>query len=202
VVQKVKKEMTTQTTPRWSPSAIVWISVLFIMASFQTWRGAYVDGVLFYALVTMLVIDRITGGRLVLMKKPVVAPKVITLGITGVLGVILVLAPRHSWIDLVAFIAIGVTVLIVAWEPYEQRNQRPEQSLHRSMWFWSLAAFFLCLWEATAFVLSVSLPNGIENFPTISVLLDPFVENVWGRIVFVGLWLAAGYGLLRFWRKT
>lgn len=176
--------------------------MLFIMASFQTWRGAYVDGVLFYALVAMLVIDRITGGRLVLMKKPVVAPKVITLGITGVLGVILVLAPRHSWIDLVAFIAIGVTVLIVAWEPYEQRNQRPERSLHRSMWFWSVAAFFLCLWEATAFVLSVSIPNGIENFPTISVLLDPFVENVWGRILFVGLWLAAGYGLLRFWRKA
>jgi hypothetical protein len=60
----------------------------------------------------------------------------------------------------------------------------------------------LCVWEATAFILSVTTPNGIENFPTISVLLDPFVENLWGRVVFVGLWLAAGYGLLRFWRKS
>ena len=202
MVQKVHKDMTTQTTPQWSLSAILWIAVLFIMASFQTWRGAYVDGILFYALVAMLVIDRITGGRIILIKKPVVAPKVVTLGITGVLGIILVLAPRHSWIDLVAFIAIGVTVLIVAWEPYEQKNQRPHLSLLRSMWFWSMAAFSLCLWEATAFILSVTVPNGIENFPTISVLLDPFVENVWGRIVFVGLWLAAGYGLLRFWRKA
>ena len=196
----------TETTgvrpPRWSVGAILWMSVLTIMATFQTWRGAYIDGILFYAIVLMLVVDRITGGQIVILKKPIVAPKIITLGITGVLGAVLVLAPRHSWIDLAAFIAIGVTVLIVAWEHYEVRVKRPRQALIRSMWFWSLAAVAICLWEATAFVLSVTMPGGNENFPTISVLLDPFVENMWGRIVFVGLWLAAGYGLLRFWRKS
>ena len=196
----------TETTgvrpPRWSVSAILWMSVLTIMATFQTWRGAYIDGILYYAIVLMLVVDRITGGQIVILKKPIVAPKIITLGITGVLGAVLVLAPRHSWIDLAAFIAIGVTVLIVAWEPYEVRVKRPRQALIRSMWFWSLAAVAICLWEATAFVLSVTLPGGNENFPTISLLLDPFVANMWGRIVFVGLWLAAGYGLLRFWRQS
>lgn len=195
-------QTTGVTTPRWSVSAILWMSVLTIMATFQTWRGAYVDGILFYAIVAMLVIDRLTGGRIVLIKKPIVAPKIITLGITGVLGAVLVFAPRHSWIDLIAFIAIGVTVLVVAWEPYEVRVKSPRQALVRSMWFWSLAAVAICLWEATAFVLSVTMPAGNENFPTISVLLDPFVENIWGRFVFVGLWLAAGYGLLRFWRKS
>ena len=188
--------------PRWSLSAILWICVLGIMAGFQTWRGAYVDGILFFALVAMLVLDRLTGGQIVIFKKPIVAPKAITIGITGVLGVVLVLAPRHSWIDLAVFIAIGVTVLIVAWEPAPERVKRPRKALHRSMWFWSMAAVVLCLWEATAFVLSVTVPNGNENFPTISVLLDPFVENQWGRLVFVGLWLAAGYGLLRIWRKS
>lgn len=188
--------------PRWSLSAILWICVLVIMAGFQTWRGAYVDGILFFALVAMLVLDRLTSGQIVILKRPIVAPKVVTLAITGVLGVVLVLAPRHSWIDLVAFIAIGVTVLIVAWEPAPERVKRPKKAMLRSMWFWSMAAVALCLWEATAFVLSVTVPNGNEYFPTISVLLDPFVESMGGRIVFVGLWLAAGYGLLRFWRKS
>lgn len=188
--------------PRWSLSAILWICVLGIMAGFQTWRGAYVDGILFFALVAMLVLDRLTGGTIVILKRPIVAPKVITLGITGVLGVVLVLAPRHSWIDLVAFIAIGVTVLIVAWEPAPERVKRPRKAMLRSMWFWSMAAVALCLWEATAFILSVTVPNGYLYFPTISVLLDPFVETLGGRMVFVGLWLAAGYGLLRFWRKS
>ena len=187
--------------PRWSLSAVLWISVLAIMAGFQTWRGAYVDGVLFFALVAMLIIDRLTGGRIILMKQPVVAPKVVTLAITGVLGLVLVLAPRHSWIDLVALVAIGVTVLIVAWAPTPERPERSHTSLLRSMWFWSMAAVALCVWEATAFVLSVTVPDGIDMFPTISVLLDPFVENIWGRIVFVGLWLAAGLGLLQLWRK-
>lgn len=188
--------------PRWSMSSILWICVLAIMAGFQTWRGAYVDGILFFALVTMLIVDRLTGGTIVMLKKPIVAPKVVTLGITGVLGMILVLAPRHSWVDLIAFIAIGVTVLIVAWEPAPERIKRPKKAMLRSMWFWSMAAVALCLWEATAFILSVSVPNGYKYFPTISVLLDPFVESLGGRLIFVGLWLAAGYGLLRFWRKS
>lgn len=172
------------------------------MAVFQTWRGAYVDGSLFFALVAMLVIDRLTGGRLVILKKHIVAPKAVTLGITGVLGLILLLAPRHSWIDLAALVAIGVTVLIVAWEPAPERTKRPRKAMARSVWFWSLATLALGLWETTAFVLSVSVPNGIEYFPTISVLLDPFVESMIGRLIFVGLWLAIGYGLLRFWRKS
>lgn len=188
--------------PRWSLSAVLWICVLAIMAGFQTWRGAYVDGVLFFALAAMLIIDRLTGGRIILLKQPVIAPKIVTLAITGVLGLVLVLAPRHSWIDLVAFIAIGVTVLIVAWEPTPERQQLSHVSLLRSIWLWSVAAVALCVWEATAFVLSVTVPNGDEMFPTISVLLDPFVENIWGRIVFVGLWLAAGLGLLQLWRKS
>jgi hypothetical protein len=50
--------------PRWSVSAILWICVLGIMASFQTWRGAYVDGVLFYAITLMLILDRLTDGRI------------------------------------------------------------------------------------------------------------------------------------------
>lgn len=188
--------------PAWSVSAILWIAVLTIMASFQTWRGAYVDGILFFSLVAMLVIDRLTGGKLVILKKPIHAPKLLTLGITGTLGAVLVFAPRHSWVDLVVFITLGITVLLVAWEPAPERTQRPHRAYLRSMWMWSMLAVAICLWEATAFVLSVTMPGGSEDFPTISVLLDPFVENTWGRLVFVGLWLAAGYALLRFWRRT
>lgn len=181
---------------------MLWVCVLGIMAGFQTWRGAYVDGILFFALVAMLIIDRLTGGRIVVINKPIVAPKALTLAITGTLGLVLVLAPRHSWIDLVVFVAIGVTVLLVAWEPAPERVQRPPQAYRRSMLVWSLLGVELCLWEATAFVLSVTLTGGSEVFPTISVLLNPFVEKMWGRLVFVGLWLAGGYGLLRFWRRT
>lgn len=83
----------SKSKPQWTLSAVLWIAVLTIMASFQTWRGAYVDGILFYSLVLMLVVDRITGGRIRIVKQPIVAPKVVTLAITGTLGIVLVLAP-------------------------------------------------------------------------------------------------------------
>lgn len=185
---------------KWSVSAILWICVLTIMASFQTWRGAYIDGVLFYALVAMLVIDRLTGGRIRILKQPVTAPKVVTLGITGTLALVLIVAPRHSWIDLVTMVAIGVTVLILAWEPAPDRRELPEKALKKSALAWATLAVGLCVWEATAFILSVTMPLGTD-YPTVSVLLDPILENIVGRIFFVLLWLAGGLGLLRFWHR-
>jgi hypothetical protein len=187
--------------PQWSTSAILWICVLGIMASFQTWRGAYVDGVLFYAIVAMLITDRLTGGRIRILKQPIVAPKVVTLAITGTLALVLVVAPRHGWIDLVTMVAIGVTVLLLAWEPAPARPERSKSALARSALSWSVLGVALCVWEALAFIFSVTMPNGNDNFPTISVLLDPVVSNLWGRLFFVALWLAGGLALLRFWSK-
>jgi uncharacterized protein with PQ loop repeat len=186
--------------PQWSRSAVLWIGVLAIMASFQTWRGAYVDGVLFYAIVAMLVIDRLTRGRIRILKQPILAPKVVTLAITGTLALVLVVAPRHGWVDLVTMVAIGVTVLLLAWEPAPQRVQRTKRALTRSAVSWSILGVALCVWEALAFIMSVTMPNG-EDYPTVSVLLDPVVSNLWGRIFFVSLWLAGGLALLRFWKK-
>lgn len=187
-------------TGAWSVSSILWMCVLTIMASFQTWRGAYIDGVLFYAIVAMLIIDRLTAGRIRILASPVVVPKVVTLGITGTLALVLIVAPRHSWIDLVTMVAIGVTVLVLAWEPAPARRELPAEALKRSALIWSILAVGLCVWEALAFIFSVTMPDG-DNYPTVSVLLDPALENLWGRTFFVLLWLAGGLGLLRFWRR-
>ncbi len=53
---------------------MLWLIALSIMAGFQLWRGAWVDGVLFSVLVTMLVIDRLAGGRLRLPGLPAAPP--------------------------------------------------------------------------------------------------------------------------------
>jgi hypothetical protein len=191
----------SQPIPRWTAGAIAWVLILATMAGFQTWRGAYVDGILFFSLSAMLVIDRLTRGRILIFTRPVVAPRWLTLSIAIVVGLVLVVAPRHSSYDLVAFAAIGMTVLIFAWEPAPDKEKLPRRSLVRSALIWSMLGVALCLWEAIAFILSVSMPDGNANFPTISVLLDPFVESLGGRIIFVVLWLAAGLALLRFWSK-
>jgi len=187
--------------PRWSVGAVLWICVLGIMASFQTWRGAYVDGVLFYAITLMLILDRLTDGRIRLIKTPLDAPRWVVGAITGALAVVLVLAPRHGWVDLVTMVAIGVTVLMLAWAPRPKLPYRGARALKRSALLWAIWGVALCVWEAAAFTLSVTMPEGNANYPTISVLLDPIVETLPGRIRFVGLWLAGGLCHIGYFRR-
>jgi hypothetical protein len=129
------------------------------------------------------------------------SPRWVVVAITGALGIILVVAPRHGWVDLVTMVLIGLTVLVLAWNPRPKSTFHGARAIKRSALVWSLWAVALCAWEATAFILSVTTPNGGANFPTISILLDPVVESIPGRILFVGLWLAGGLSLIGFFRR-
>lgn len=184
-----------------SVGAILWLVVLAIMSGFQLWRGAWVDGILFTLLTLLLLIDVISGGRFRIFKRHIVAPRWVTLTAVISIGVVLVLAPRHGWIDLVAMVLIGVTALILAWSPAPVRPEHPARAYRVSAIVWSALGVGLCLWEALMFVLSTYLPGGTDVYPTISVLLDPFLEWPVGKVIFIGLWLAVGLVLLRVWAK-
>jgi len=186
---------------RWSAGSILWVIVLCIFSAFQLWRGAWVDGILFTALTLLLIVDTSTGGRIRLVKKPIVAPRWLTLTVVLAIGLILVIAPRHGLIDLIAMILIGVTALLLAWAPAPTRPEHPKKAYRASAIIWSVLGVALCLWEALMFVLSTYLPGGTEVYPTISVLLDPFLQWSVGKVIFIGLWLFVGLALLRVWSK-
>lgn len=193
--------MNIRISPRWTVSSVLWIAVLAIMASFQAWRGAWVDAILFYAIVAVLVIDRLTGGTITLIKQPLIVSKPVMLVAGGIATMILVIAPRHGVINFVVMVVIGLSVLLVAWQPQPEGKKLPARAYTRSTYAWAILAVALCVWEALAFIFSVVMPNGLLNYPTVSVLLDPLVENLWGRIFFVALWIAGGLALLGVWRK-
>lgn len=181
---------------RWSASSVLWIAVLATMAGFQTWRGAYVDGVLFFALSAVLVVDRLTGGRVQLLRRPPTAPRWVLFAIVGTLGALLVAAPRHGPVSFLVVSAVGVVVFVLAWGPTVARPARPARAIRRSVIVWSIIGVGLCLWEALAFILSVTAPQGSFGFPTVSVLLDPAVEHWASRAVLVAAWLLGGLALL------
>jgi hypothetical protein len=186
-------------TPRWSRATLIWIAVLSLMASFQLWRGAWVDGVLFAALVLMLVIDRLTNGRIVIIRRAADASRVVVLGVATILGVILVIAPRHGVVEAVAMAVAGTLSLVLAWSPTGRRPERPARAYRRTAVTWSILGVALCVWEAAAYIASVTFAS--DDFPTISVLLDPVVSVTAGRVVFTALWIGAGLSLLRAWDK-
>lgn len=178
-----------------------------IMAGFQTWRGAYLDGIIFALLVLSLFVDAFIGTRRTQpeRRENFRMRKSMLWGLAGVATVVLVLAPRHELATLVVVVLIGVGMLVIAWLPQStirhHESGRLSRESFRSIVIWSLLGVLLCVWEATAFVLSVTTPGGIETYPTVSVLLDPVLEHTVGRIVFVSLWMLAGVGLIFVWRK-
>lgn len=183
----------------WSWGAIAWIAVLGLMASFQLWRGAYVDGVLFALLVATLIIDRLTGGRIRVFRTPPIVHRRWVWGAAGTAAMILAIAPRHSDIDLVVVSLVGIGVLVLAWAPAPATPDHPPRAYSRAALWWSIFAVGFCLWEATAYILSVSVSE--SDFPTVSVLMDPFLEWAPGRIFFSLAWLAGGLWLLRIWGR-
>jgi hypothetical protein len=96
---------------------VFWTIGFAVIASYAFWRGAWVDGILFALVVAMFVVDELTGGRIHLLKRSVTAPKWLILSVTGPLGTLLVVVPRHSWFDLLGMILVGVAVLLFAWVP-------------------------------------------------------------------------------------
>ena len=171
------------------------------IASFAFWRGAWMDGIPFTLFVAMFVVDELSDGRIRVLKRPVTAPKWLILSVTSALGVFLAVVPRRSWSGLLAMIVVGATALLLAWVPEPSSASRPASATRASAVAWSVLAAMLCLWEALAFILSRPSLAAEQEFPTVSFLLDPFVSWPAGHIIFVGLWLLGGLGLLRAWSR-
>lgn len=192
---------TSHATPRWTRGSVLWLAVMTIMASFQTWRGAYEDGALFFGLVALLIVDRMLGERIGSRFRRVHIRRSVVWAVAAVCGVVLVVAPRHEAVMFAAMTVIGILMLVLAWAPMASPSGELTPAIRRSGWWWAAIAVALCVWEATAFVLSVTMAGGSDAHPTISVLLDPALETIIGRVVFVGMWLASGVGLVFIWRR-
>jgi len=197
--------MSGQVSPpkkRWTVGAALWLSAMVIMATFQTWRGAYEDGALFYALALGLFIDRSLGETTKPNFRPTRIRFEIIVSVAAITFLILVLAPRHGSLVFIVMVIIGCAMLFAAWFSQRQTASISSQALRRSAWTWGLLVIALCIWEALAFILSVTTTGASEAHPTVSVLLDPALNTLAGRIVFVGLWLGAGVGMFMLWRKS
>ena len=182
---------------RWTRRELLWLGVLSIMAVFQLWRGAWVDGGIFVALLAVLIVDTLSGGRIALVRRPVMLRRTTIVMSAAVVAAVLIVAPRHGIVVMVTMVMVGVAVAILAWPATPDRDRRPDRAYARSSTLFSLVGALFCLWEAFAYILSNTLPGFNDAFPTISVLLDPVVGDAAGRTFFVIVWVVAGLALIR-----
>lgn len=172
-----------------------WTVVVFITALFHFFRGAPIDGLFFLAITVLLIADALGWVRIRLPAMRL--PRLTTLiGLAVVLGALLVLAPRHGLVEGLIVSAIGVSVLVIAWESGGEQAEK-SLALRKALVLFTAVGVFGCLTEVSSYLLGLASPEAMFEHPSISLLLDPFVGTSPGRIIFTGLWLAAGIWFLR-----
>lgn len=183
-------------------TSAAWIAILVITAIVQFIRAAPLDGGLFVALALALVVDASgllpAGGAL-----PRPRSVLVLIGTLGA-AVLLTLTPRHGIVDAIVVIAAGIVAAPLAWRSVAPAVDRggdatpraDERELRRTAILWASAGIVTCLWELTSFVLGRVLPEQKAEHPAISDLLDPALDQLWMRALFVIGWLALGVGLL------
>lgn len=107
---------------------------------------------------------------------------------------------RHglvNFVTLLIYIPIGIVLLLYV----DRENQTlPTGPVRRSRLVWGTWAISFALIELIAY-LGSKVSGDLELFPTISVLLDPVLDDPLGRATFVALWLIAGVYLFGIRRR-
>jgi hypothetical protein len=175
-----------------------WTLILIITGLFQLFRGAPIDAAFFLCVAALLVADAAGLIRVAGIGQPGLA---VLLGAAAALGTLLVLVPRHGIVEGLIVAGIGLTVLLFAWpspgRPLTAGADAMPGAVRRAAILWSAVGVATCLWEVASFLLGLPSAAAEAAHPSISLLLDPAVDTVVGRIVFVALWLLSGIALLR-----
>ena len=185
--------------PAWR--SFPWIAIVAITAAVQFIRAAPVDGVVFGIVAIALLADAIgLVPPLPSVARPGIVPVLVGAAAAAVL---LALTPRHGVVDGIVLIAAGIVAIPAAWagvRPGVERGRGPQPgntaAVRRTAILWAAAGVATCLWELTSFVLGRVLPEQKALHPAISDLLDPALDQLWFRALFVLGWIALGLALL------
>lgn len=176
-----------------------WVIIFVGMALFHIWRGSWQD-VFIFGIGAALIMSQVFGFTKVGFKSQ---PKFSSVAIGSVVGIsaaVLFFAPRHEWANFLLFLSllpIGVALLL-----YTDEFKHPEPTLQerRARLTWTIWAGLFAITEMVAY-LGSKLAGDLTKYPTISVLLDPVLDQPLGRAVFIALWLMSGVYLFGIRRK-
>lgn len=94
---------------------------------------------------------------------------------------------------------IGIAGLVLVWArtPRLPSRRSDGKASARGWPVWAVIGVVACLWELTSFIAQQAWPLDQEAHPAVSDLVGPLLGTWFGRVVFLMLWAAAGWWLLR-----
>ena len=187
--------MESATTP-WHQRFSPWIPILALISLWHNWRSVNADTWIFGVPTAILLLDAI---RIYIVKPHArKQPHVALVQATAIgLWVILSFSARHGDLDRWVLGVLGVISFYVVWTIDVGRRPKITHLHKRANIAWSIAIVVFCIVEFTAYMLAIAPNGGDLKYPTLSVLLDPLLNQTPSRAVLVLLWLLLGIKILR-----
>lgn len=176
-----------------------WVLIFVGTAIFHSWRGS-VEDILIFGGSALLILSQVAGlTRFGFREQPQISPFVIG-AVVIASALALYFSERHGIVNLITLlilIPIGIVLLLYV----DKQNQLPPSGpVRRSRLVWATWAISFALVELIAY-LGSKFSGDLEQFPTISVLLDPVLDDPLGRATFIALWLICGVYLFGIRRR-
>jgi hypothetical protein len=176
-----------------------WFWVFAMTAALQVFRGSFFDTTVF-TLCTIAIWISASGVLGSKFGKRIKIGRAWLLGGVLTFTIALSVFPRHSIVHGILVLAILPFVLRLVWYTDRGPKEKPDLRLARARLIWAILALLLTCWEFMANILG-QLVNNLHTYPTISVLIDPLLDTIYGQASFVVVWLLIGIGLLRLWER-
>ena len=176
-----------------------WVWVFFITYALQIFRGSPIDTMIFGTSTLLVWLDAAGFVKKSLRERPKVSNSTIAIAL-GLLGIALSFFPRHSYFHGAVMLALLPVALYLVWYRDRGPKEKADPLMARTKVVWVIICVALCIWEFAANIQG-QLENNLYSHPTISILMDPFMDSTFGQSIFVVLWLLLGVGLLRIWGR-
>lgn len=177
----------------------MWFWLFLTTTVFQVFRGSLIDTIIFGLGTLMVFLSAANLLNHVHLEKPHAHKYAIY---TTVLVTVLALSlvPRHTPLQSIIVLAILPLALRFAWYSDVGPKDKADRRIKRAQMVWAAGGVGLLLWEFAANIFG-QLDKSLQSFPTISVLVDPMLDNIVGQAAFAVIWLIIGIGFLRLWRN-
>lgn len=172
---------------------ILWLTVFIVGAIFQLWRGSPVDTLIYSTVAILVLISR--QGRFEQFEFKTIrygaARLILLLG-----TLVFLIFPIHAWPTSISYLLLLPALLSVVLQKDLVFSESSSDALRRSSKIWFTIGFITCICELGNYFAS-DFTHDDKSYPTLTVLVDPFVANRVGKVVFVLLWAWIGRGLFR-----
>jgi hypothetical protein len=170
-------------------------AILILTGCFHLYRGVPIEAVVFCGAGVAVVMNGMGWLPNPRSWSPPLPGPVRSVLLVGVGVLVIGMLPVKGIVETVVLAAIGATVMAVGWCQPDTSTPVTPDGLRRTAYSWAVAGLCLCLTELFVYLLA-DPPHREEEFPTLTYLLQPLVDQTLWRAVLLALWLAAGLALL------